>query len=297
VLSELPLGLAWGTLRAPFRERVAAAAGAGFGRIGLMLREYLALRAEGWSDAALQAVLDEHSVAISEVEVLFGFAAPSGPVGVAERPGLVYNDPELERAAFHLADVFGVPAVQAAGTFSAPPPAADAAEAFGLLCDRAAAHGLRVALEFVPYTDIPDVVTAGAIVAAAGRPNGGLCVDSWHFYRGQPDLEALRAVPADRIFMIQINDGPIRPDDANRRHDTLHSRRVPGEGEFDLLAWLRAMNRPGLNAAVSVEVYSDALARLEPAEAASRAFAATRAVMARADESKEGNRTWPVLPA
>jgi sugar phosphate isomerase/epimerase len=277
-LSELPLVLAWGTLRAPFRERVAAAAGAGFRRIGLMLGEYLALRAAGWSDAALQEVLDEHSVAISEVEVLFGFAAPPGPAGVAERPGLVYNDPELERAAFHLADVFGVPTVQVAGTFSAPPPAADVAQAFGLLCDRAAAHGLQVALEFVPYTDIPDVVTAGAIIAAAGRPNGGLCVDSWHFYRGRPDLEALGGVPADRIFLIQL-----RPDDANRRHDAVRNRRVPGAGEFDLLAWLRAMDRPGLDATVSVEVYSDALAGLEPAAAASLAFTATREVLARAD--------------
>jgi sugar phosphate isomerase/epimerase len=282
-LSELPLVLAWGTLRAPFRERVAAAAGAGFRRIGLMLGEYLALRAAGWSDAALREVLDEHSVAISEVEVLFGFAAPPGPAGVAERPGLVYNDPELERTAFHLADVFGVPTVQVAGTFSAPPPAADVGQAFGLLCDRAAAHGMRVALEFVPYTDIPDLVTAGAIIAAAGRPNGGLCVDSWHFYRGRPDLEPLGSVPADRIFMIQVNDGPLRPDDANPRQDAIHNRRVPGAGEFDLLAWLRAMDRPGLDATVSVEVYSDALAGLEPAAAASLAFTATREVMARAD--------------
>src|SRR5579863_1505347 len=119
--TDLPLTLAWGTLRAPLRERVAAAAAGGFGRIGLMLGEYRSLRVAGWSDAALRAVLDEHSVTISEVEVLFGFAAASGPAGVAERPGLVYNDPELERSAFHLADVFGVPTVQVAGTFSAPP--------------------------------------------------------------------------------------------------------------------------------------------------------------------------------
>jgi sugar phosphate isomerase/epimerase len=283
-MSELPLVMAWGTLRVPFRQRVAAAAGAGFRQIGMMLGEYLSLRAEGWSDVTLQQVLDEHAVAISEVEVLFGFAAPTGPAGVAERPGLVYNDPELERAAFHMADAFGVPTVQVAGTFSAPPPAADVAEAFGLLCDRAAVHGMRVALEFVPYTDIPDVVTADAIVVAACRPNGGLCIDSWHFYRGRPDLEALAAVPAERIFMIQVNDGPLRPDDANRRYDAIHNRRVPGEGEFDLLTWLRTMDRPGLDASVSVEVYSDVLAALEPADAASRAFTATREVMARADD-------------
>ena len=182
-----------------------------------------------------------------------------------------------------MADTFGVPTVQAAGTFSGPPPADHVAEAFAMLCDRAAAHGMKVALEFVPYTDIPDVASADAIVAAAGRPNGGLCVDSWHFYRGRPDLEALASVPAERITMIQINDGPLRPDSTNRRFDAIHNRRLPGEGEFDLAAWLRAMHRPGLDASISVEVYSDALAALEPAQAASRAFTATREVMARAD--------------
>lgn len=284
-LSALPVVMAWGTVRAPFPERVAAAAEAGFRRIGLMLGEYIALRAQGWTDAALRAVLDEHSVVIGEVEVLFGFAAPPGPAAVAERPGLVYNDPDLERAAFHLADAFGVPTVQAAGTFADPPPTDQVAEAFAKLCDRAAAHGMKVALEFVPYTDIPDVAAADAIVAAAGRPNGGLCVDSWHFYRGRANLEALQGVPAERITMIQVNDGPLRPDSVNRRFDAIHNRRLPGDGEFDLVTWLRAMRRPGLHASVSVEVYSDALAALGAAKAASAAFAATREVMAKADGS------------
>jgi sugar phosphate isomerase/epimerase len=284
-LSELPLVMAWGTVRAPFPERVAVAAEAGFRRIGLMLGEYTAMREDGWTDAAMKSVLEEHSVAIGEVEVLFGFAAPSGPAGIAERPGLVYNDPGLEQAAFHLGDTFGVPTVQTVGTFSEPPPADGVVEAFAGLCDRAAAHGMNVALEFVPYTDIPDVSAADAIVAGAGRANGGLCVDSWHFYRGRPDLEALAAIPAERITVIQINDGPQRPDSANRRLDAVRNRRLPGEGEFDLVAWLRAMQRPGLRASVSVEVYSDTLASLGAARAAKQALAATREVIAKADRS------------
>lgn len=280
-LTGLPLVLAWGTVRAPFTERVAAAAAGGFTSIGLMVREYLALRRDGWTDEKLRGVLDRHGVSINEVEVLFGFAAPEGTVAdIPERPGLVYHDPELESAAWHLADVFGVRNVQAAGMFAAPPAADGVVEAFGSLCDRAAAHGLRVALEFVPYTDIPDVGTAAAIVQAADRPNGGLCVDSWHFFRGKPDLEALAAVPAERIAMIQINDGPLTPDDPNRAYDAVHNRRLPGEGEFDLTAWLTAMARPGLDATVSVEVYSDALAELGAAEAASRSLATTRQVLA-----------------
>jgi sugar phosphate isomerase/epimerase len=251
-----------------------------------MLGEYLALRAQGWTDDALRAVLDANTIAINEVEVLFGFAAVPGPARVAERPGLIYNDPELEKAAFHLADVFGVPTVQVAGTFADPPASDGVCDAFAALCDRAADHGMRVALEFVPYTDIPDVRSAAAIVAAADRANGGLCVDAWHFYRGDADLAILSDVPADKIFMVQINDGPAVPEDANRRYDAIHNRRLPGDGEFDLDMWLRAMDRPGLAATVSVEVYSDALRELAPPEAAMRAHSATRTVLAEAGRAR-----------
>jgi sugar phosphate isomerase/epimerase len=42
---------------------------------------------------------------------------------------------------------------------------------------------MQVALEFRPYSNIPDVAAAANIVAEADRANGGLCVDTWHFFR------------------------------------------------------------------------------------------------------------------
>jgi sugar phosphate isomerase/epimerase len=279
-LADRRLVLAWGTVRAAaFPDRIAAAAGAGFPSIGLMIGEYLALRRSGWSDAELLDVLKQHDVTIDEVEVLFGFAGPAGPANIAERPGLVYADPEAEQAAFHLADLFGVRNVQAVGRFADPPAGPGTVEAFGRLCDRAADHGLAVALEFVPYTDIPDVAAAARIVSEAARSNGGLCVDSWHFFRGRADFDALEALDPSLIRMIQINDGPAKPVHTNRTVDSIHNRRCPGDGEFDLNRWLTAMNRPGLAASISVEVYSDPLTRLPSAAAAQRAAVTTRRVL------------------
>ena len=63
----------------------------------------------------------------------------------------------------------------------------EAAEAFGRLCDRAAAHGLLVGIEWLPYTNIATAADAQAIVEAAGRPNGGYCADIWHHTRGADD--------------------------------------------------------------------------------------------------------------
>src|SRR5207302_213589 len=62
----------------------------------------------------------------------------------------------------------------------------DAAEAFAGLCDRAGEHGLVVHLEFLPWSKIPDVGSAWEVVRLAGRSNGGIAIDAWHFFRGGP---------------------------------------------------------------------------------------------------------------
>ena len=51
--------------------------------------------------------------------------------------------------------------------------------AFAALCDRAGPD-LTVALEFMPYSGMPDLATAWRVPQEAGRPNGGLIIDAWH---------------------------------------------------------------------------------------------------------------------
>ena len=60
------------------------------------------------------------------------------------------------------------------------------------------------------YSGIPDLTTAAELCRQAG-PDVALMVDSWHFFRGVPDFEALRAVPGGRIMGIQLNDAPRQP--------------------------------------------------------------------------------------
>jgi sugar phosphate isomerase/epimerase len=274
------LVLAWGTIKpAAFPDRVAAAAASGFSAIGMAIPDYLALTAAGWTDTELLRVLSDHGMRIDELEVLFGFAGPPGPAGVPDRPGLVYADPAIEAAAWRMADVFGPSHVQAVGTFASGPPGPEVVSAFAALCDRAAPHGVKVALEFVPYTDIPDVTTAAGVVSGAGRPNGGLCVDSWHFFRGSAAVSDLRAVDPAAILMIQLNDGPAVPDTANRAADAVHHRRCPGDGDFDLATFLAAMVGPELAASISVEIYSDSLWRQTSEQAARRAGETTRSLL------------------
>jgi hypothetical protein len=63
------------------------------------------------------------------------------------------------------------------------------ATSFGRFCDRAARRGIRVHLEFIPSTGIPDLETAWEVVNRADRENGGIVFDTRHYFRGTPDHE------------------------------------------------------------------------------------------------------------
>jgi len=258
-LGMTDLVLAQGTLRsAGFRDRVAAAASAGFTGIGLATRAYARLRDEGWSDAALSAVLDDAGVRLAEAEGLLGFSS-AGQVQSGVLAGRRYADPAAEQLAFAMANAFGVRHLTVTTAFdgSLEP---DAAAAFAGLCDRAAEHDLLVALEPMPCSTVPDLPTAVRLVREAGRPNGGLCVDSWHLYRGGGDEQALLELPPGLV-------------------DTLHHRQLPGDGALPLTAFLGVLHRIGVRAPTSVEVLSDDLDARPPAEAASLAASATRRVL------------------
>lgn len=284
------LVLAHGTLReASFPDRVSAASAAGFAGIGLATRGYARLRQEGWSDVALRTVLDDAGIHLAEVEGVLGFSS-SGQVRSGILAGRRYADPETESLLFAMAAAFDVRHVIVSAAFEGELEP-DAATSFAALCDRAAEHGLLVALEPLPCSTVPDLVTALRVVTDAGRRNGGLCVDSWHLYRGGSDERQLADVPGDLVFVVQLDDGPRRPSDPDYLVDTLHHRQLPGAGELPLTAFLLALRQAGVQAPVSVEVLSDELAAESPADAATLAGDATRRVLSQrhhADARRRG---------
>jgi sugar phosphate isomerase/epimerase len=255
----------------PFEERVRAAAEAGFAAMGLYVGDYERLRAEGARDADLRAVLDQYGMRVVEIEALRGWSA-TGDERDAYR--------KTEQSAFAMSDALGPGHhVQVVGPYAGT--LDDAAEAFAALCDRAAEHGLAAAIEFLPeMSNIPDAATAMQIVTAAGRANGGICLDSWHHFRGANDDDMLRAIPPERIFTVQFDDGPRQRVDPDYYTDTTRYREVPGDGDFDLTGFLRLLDDRGVRRPLSVEVMSVNLETQPATEIARRLAAATRAVMA-----------------
>jgi sugar phosphate isomerase/epimerase len=256
-----------------FDERVAAAAEAGFAGIGLYVDEYRRLRDEAGRTAAdIGRQLEDHGLVLSDIEVLTGWAL-DGEAGEEGR--------RQEALAYELADGAGCRYVQAIGPYAGS--VDSAGEAFAALCDRAGAHDLLVGIEWLPFTNIATAADAAKIVAAADRANGGYCADIWHHRRGADDESMLRALPAARIFAIQMNDGPrARVPIEEYKADCMVNRVPPGEGEFDCVGFVRLLAEIGVTCPISLEVCSTELWAAPADEAARRSADAMRAVLAEA---------------
>ena len=262
----------------PFAERLSVAADAGFRYVSLWGRDIAAARAEGRSDADLRAMLADHGLGVAEVDPAWWWLPGAAEVRIdpAFDTEEVFRFGEEELLA--MAGAVGARSLNAVDVFGGPWGVDDAAEAFAGLCARAAEHGLLVHIEWLPWSKIPDLATARAIVEAAGAPNGGLNIDAWHLVRAGVRLEDLAAVPGHRILGIQLDDGPAAAEE-NLVEATLHHRRLPGEGEFDLVGLLRTLAATGTTAPLGVEVFSDTLHELGPLEAARRAADTTRTIL------------------
>ncbi|NUT78665.1 sugar phosphate isomerase/epimerase [Pseudomonas sp. C1C7] len=124
---------------------------------------------------------------------------------------------------------------------------------FGELCDLAASYGLHPHLEFMPWTEARDLAQAVRIVEAAGRENGAVLVDAFHFDRSGSRLEELARVAPSRLRYAQLCDvaGPRPADMAEILRQARNERRFPGEGDCDLPGLLRCLPA---NIALSLEI-------------------------------------------
>ena len=255
---------------AEFEDRVAAAAAAGYGGIGLRPRHRERAHATGLSDAGMRAVLADHGVQVLEIEVLSGWGSDEEGQRRAR---------EHEDQIYQLVDAVGGRHLTVTGA-GLVGPIERAAERFAGVCDRAAEHGLRVALEFLPWTEVPDADHARAIVELAARPNGGIMVDSWHHYRGAASDAQLRAIPPELVVAIQFDDGRLEGE--GTLLEQTYERLMPGAGEFDLVRFVQVLAGSGVHGPLCVEVISARTRELPAADVAAEAADATRAVLAAA---------------
>lgn len=143
------------------------------------------------------------------------------------------------------------------------------------LCTRAAVHGLRIGLEFVPYSEVRSLPEAVRLLEATACPNAQVIVDMLHLARSGGSPALLACLPAERIAMLQLCDAAAQapaPDQLMQEART--GRLLPGEGGLPLQE-ARAQLAPGVP--WEVEIPCAALAGQPFVDQARRLLAATRA--------------------
>jgi 4-hydroxyphenylpyruvate dioxygenase len=121
---------------------------------------------------------------------------------------------------------------------------------------RAAKRGLRVGYEALAWgRHINDHRDAWEIVRRADHPNIGLILDSFHTLARRIDVETIRAIPGDRIFIVQLADAPRM--EMELLAWSRHYRNMPGQGDLPVLEFMRAVMATGYNGTLSLEIFND----------------------------------------
>ncbi|MCI0159119.1 TIM barrel protein [Leifsonia shinshuensis] len=141
------------------------------------------------------------------------------------------------------------------------------ADQLARLAERADAHGKRIAFEALAWGRyIDDYRRAWSIVERADHPALGVCLDSFHILSLGHDPAAIERIPGDKIFFVQLADAPILSMDVLSW--SRHHRLFPGEGGFDLPAFVAHALRAGYAGPLSLEVFNDVFRQTDPARTA-----------------------------
>ena len=270
-----------------FREKLAAIAGAGFDGVEIFETDFLAF--DG-TPAEVGRMVRDHGLEITLFQPFRDFEGM----------------PEPQRAkAFDRAerkfDVMGELGTDLMLVCSNVSPMAlggidRAAADFAELGERAAKRGIRVGYEALAWgRHINDHRDAWEIVRRAGHPSVGLILDSFHTLARKTDVETIRAIPGDRIFIVQLADAPLI--DMDLLYWSRHFRNMPGQGDLPVADFMRAVAATGYSGPLSLEIFNDQFRGGSPRSIAVDGRRSLVALMDRVRREEPGIRiTVPDMP-
>lgn len=260
-------------------DQARAAAAAGFDLLSPDIFSLRACAARAGGLDELVGVLDDLGLGVLDIASLnIDPAAPAGPSSGGVRAGA----PSGAGAANDLAEVLTLARAlrpryvlaRMAGELDDAATAALARAAVAL-----ADEGVGVVLEPSPNSAVAGLAVGEALLDRAGLADAGLVLDSWHFFVGGADWEALAALRPERLAYVQWADGWLPDpglDAAALMNATLNRRALPGAGCFELGRLRRVLAAQGFDGPVCVEVMAEDLRAAPVAEFAAAAHASAR---------------------
>jgi 4-hydroxyphenylpyruvate dioxygenase len=133
--------------------------------------------------------------------------------------------------------------------------------------DLAAGRGMRIAYEALAWgRHVSTWERSWDAVRRADSRALGLCLDSFHVLSRDGDPAGFAAIPAEKLFFLQLADAPHM--DMDVLQWSRHHRLFPGQGAFDLAAFLASVLAAGYPGPLSLEVFNDVFRQADPARAA-----------------------------
>jgi 4-hydroxyphenylpyruvate dioxygenase len=124
------------------------------------------------------------------------------------------------------------------------------------LGERASARGLRVGFEALAWgRHVNDYRDAWEIVRRANHPAIGIILDSFHTLAPGFPVSQIAAIPADRIFLVQLADAPQL--DLDVLSWSRHFRCFPGQGNLPVGDFMQAIDVTGYKGPLSLEIFND----------------------------------------
>ncbi|MFY1673865.1 sugar phosphate isomerase/epimerase family protein [Plantactinospora sp. WMMB334] len=143
-----------------------------------------------------------------------------------------------------------------------------AADQLHQLADRARQHGIRIAYEALAWgTCVRSYLHSWRIVQRANHSHLGVCLDSFHILARGDDPAGIKDIPGEQIFLLQVADAPPSID-LDVRQWSRHHRCFPGQGSWDLVAFLGHVAATGYTGPLSLEVFNDAFRSADPGRTA-----------------------------
>jgi 4-hydroxyphenylpyruvate dioxygenase len=141
------------------------------------------------------------------------------------------------------------------------------AEQLHQLASRAAERGLRICYEALAWGRFVNTYERSwDIVRRADHAALGLCLDSFHILSRGSDPAGIAGIPGEKLFFLQLADAPHMTMDVLQW--SRHYRLFPGQGAFDLPAFLGHVLTAGYSGPLSLEVFNDVFRQADPARAA-----------------------------
>ncbi|MCW2338885.1 sugar phosphate isomerase/epimerase [Sphingobium sp. B2D3A] len=256
------------------RDRIECASRAGFTGMGFWHSDLAVLR-ERHGFAEVKAMLAANGIAHIEVEWLNDWYCTGERRAASDESRALLLD---------AAEALGANHIKVADLDNDGTPLDRMTEEFATLCAQAAERGTKILFEMLPagFSHLPSLDHVLSLTRGAGAKNGGIMIDNLHVVRTGTTLADLveKLTPQDLIG-VEINDGVLaKPVDF--MDSVINRRRLPGDGEFDIVGFLRAIWSLGYDGPIGVEVMHEYFREWPLDRMAEVSFAKTATVIAEA---------------